>query len=227
MAKKFLDYDGLAYVFTKVKSMLSGKADTGHTHDAATTSAAGFMSAADKTKLDGIETGATAEAVFVATYRTTTLAELQNAYNAGKHIFVKYTVGSTTEYYALQSYSANVFKFTGMYEDNGGFIFQITCDNGTWSNTATGVSSWDDTDASIASHNSSSSAHSDIRTLISSHNQAASTITAGTLAGQVNANATAAATVGTAQVRDIYAGTDDMTAGTTALTTGAVYFVYE
>lgn len=61
----------------------------------------------------------------------------------------------------------------------------------------------------------------------SSHNQAASTITAGTLGGQVKANATAAATVGTAQVRNIYAGTSDMTAGTSALTTGDIYFVYE
>ena len=61
----------------------------------------------------------------------------------------------------------------------------------------------------------------------SSHNQAASTITDGTLAGQVVANATAVATVGTAQVRNIYAGTDDMTAGSTALATGTLYFVYE
>ena len=37
---------------------LAGKANTSHTHSAATTSAAGFISAADKTKLDGIATGA-------------------------------------------------------------------------------------------------------------------------------------------------------------------------
>ena len=61
----------------------------------------------------------------------------------------------------------------------------------------------------------------------SAHNQAASTITAGTLAGKVQANASAAATVTTAQVRDIYAGTEDMTAGTTALASGTLYFVYE
>lgn len=60
-----------------------------------------------------------------------------------------------------------------------------------------------------------------------SHNQAASTITAGTLAGKVQANATAAATVTAAQVRNIYAGTEDMTAGTTALASGTLYFVYE
>lgn len=59
------------------------------------------------------------------------------------------------------------------------------------------------------------------------HNQAAGTITAGTLAGQVLANASATATVGTAQVRNIYAGTSDMVAGTTPLTTGTIYIVYE
>ena len=61
----------------------------------------------------------------------------------------------------------------------------------------------------------------------STHNQAASTITTGTFGGQVKANATAAATIGTAQVRDIYAGTSDMTAGSSALTSGTIYLVYE
>ena len=59
------------------------------------------------------------------------------------------------------------------------------------------------------------------------HNQAASTITAGTFAGQVNANATAVANVGTAQVRNITASTTDLTAGTSELATGTIYFVYE
>ena len=36
-----------------------------------------------------------------------------------------------------------------------------------------------------------------------------------------------ASAVGTAQARKIYAGTSDMTAGTTALETGAIYLVYE
>lgn len=56
---------------------------------------------------------------------------------------------------------------------------------------------------------------------------AASYVGAGTMAGRVRANGTAAATLGNAQVRDIYAGTADMTEGTTALTTGAVYLQYE
>ena len=61
----------------------------------------------------------------------------------------------------------------------------------------------------------------------SAHNQAASTITAGTLGGQVVANATAVATLGTKQVRNIYAGTAELTAGTSSLPTGDIYIQYE
>jgi hypothetical protein len=43
---------------TGLQAALDGKAGTSHTHDEATTSAAGFMSAGDKSKLDGVETGA-------------------------------------------------------------------------------------------------------------------------------------------------------------------------
>lgn len=61
----------------------------------------------------------------------------------------------------------------------------------------------------------------------SSHTHAASGVTAGTLAGKVLANATSSATVTDKQVRNIYAGTTDMTAGTTALTSGDIYVFYE
>lgn len=61
----------------------------------------------------------------------------------------------------------------------------------------------------------------------SSHNQAASTITAGILGGQVLANATAQATLSSSQIRNIVISTTDLTAGTSTLTTGTVYFVYE
>ena len=60
-----------------------------------------------------------------------------------------------------------------------------------------------------------------------SHTQAANTITAGVLAGQVQANATAAASLDVAQVRSIRAGTADLTPGESALATGEVYLVYE
>lgn len=42
-------------VTSAIQTQLDGKAATGHTHAAATTSAPGFMSAADKTKLDGLK----------------------------------------------------------------------------------------------------------------------------------------------------------------------------
>ena len=60
-----------------------------------------------------------------------------------------------------------------------------------------------------------------------SHTQAANTITAGTLGGQVQANATAAAALDTAQVRSIRAGTADLTPGESALASGEMYLVYE
>ena len=60
-----------------------------------------------------------------------------------------------------------------------------------------------------------------------SHTQAASTITAGTLGGQVVANATSVATLGTKQVRNIYAGTSEMTSGTSSLPAGDIYIQYE
>jgi hypothetical protein len=60
-----------------------------------------------------------------------------------------------------------------------------------------------------------------------SHTQSANTITAGTLGGQVQANATAVAALDVAQVRSIRAGTADLTPGESALATGEVYLVYE
>lgn len=59
------------------------------------------------------------------------------------------------------------------------------------------------------------------------HNQGANTITSGTLAGEVKANANAQTTLSNAQVRNISVGTVDLQAGTSALATGEVYLVYE
>lgn len=52
---------------TNLQSSLDSKAAASHTHNAATTSAAGFMSSTDKTKLDGISTGANKYTLPVAT----------------------------------------------------------------------------------------------------------------------------------------------------------------
>lgn len=48
---------------------------------------------------------------------------------------------------------------------------------------------------------------------------------AASMTAELKANGASA--IGTAQVRNIYAGTGDMTAGVTGLTTGVIYFVYE
>ena len=62
-----------------------------------------------------------------------------------------------------------------------------------------------------------------------SHTHAASNITSGTLivARGGTGQTTLTPAVTTKGVRQIYAGTSDMTAGTTSLTTGCIYLVYE
>lgn len=59
------------------------------------------------------------------------------------------------------------------------------------------------------------------------HKHSAADVSAGTLGGQVQANAGAAAALGTAQVRNIRAGTADLTAGSSSLASGEIYLVYE
>jgi hypothetical protein len=60
------------------------------------------------------------------------------------------------------------------------------------------------------------------------HNKpTAADIGAGTLGGRVRANATHTASVSDSQIRNINAGTIDLTAGSSELETGALYFVYE
>lgn len=66
----------------------------------------------------------------------------------------------------------------------------------------------------------------DIGAAAVAHSQAASTISAGTFAGQVKANASAVQTIETAQLRNIYAGSSDIGVGA-SLATGDIYFVYE
>lgn len=55
----------------------------------------------------------------------------------------------------------------------------------------------------------------------------AENIAAGYFPGVMRASPTAVATIGDSMIRNIYAGTSDMTAGTTTLASGAIYVVYE
>ena len=52
-------------------------------------------------------------------------------------------------------------------------------------------------------------------------------ISAGTFAGKMVANASAVSNLTNSQVRNIYAGTTDLTAGTSTLATGDIYLCYE
>ena len=69
----------------------------------------------------------------------------------------------------------------------------------------------------------------DIGAAASNHNHSVSNITSGTLSAARGGTGQTTLTpdAGTKGVRQIYAGTSDMTAGSTSLTTGVVYFVYE
>lgn len=60
----YVDLTGLNYFFTKLKGIF---ALSSHSHSAATTSANGFMSSSDKTKLNGVATGATKNTISTTT----------------------------------------------------------------------------------------------------------------------------------------------------------------
>ena len=63
----YLDKNGLIYLWSLIKAKFAA---VGHGHDSATTSADGFMSSEDKTKLNGIATGATANTGTVTSVNT-------------------------------------------------------------------------------------------------------------------------------------------------------------
>lgn len=64
----FVDLSGLNYFYEKLKTKF---ALASHTHSVATTSANGFMSASDKTKLNGIATAATKNSIIQSTVTLT------------------------------------------------------------------------------------------------------------------------------------------------------------
>ncbi|MEA4920802.1 MAG: hypothetical protein VB078_07770 [Clostridiaceae bacterium] len=67
-----------------------------------------------------------------------------------------------------------------------------------------------------------------VQTALAEHESDASKhIISGTLGGQVAANAAAQESLGVMQIRNISAGTADLTAGTSPLATGQIYLVYE
>ena len=203
------DGSGLTYKLTKsgstitltgsdgsTSSVTDANTDTNTTYSNATTSAAGLMSASDKSKLDGIT--ASADSV-----------SFSRSLSSGTKIGTITINGTGTDLYCQTNTDTNTTYSAGTGLSLSGTAFSVKY--GTAAGTAC---------------QGNDSRLSDARTP-TAHNQAASTVTAGTFAGQVLANASAVTALGTAQVRNIYAGTSDMTAGSSSLTTGTLYFVYE
>lgn len=124
--------------------------------------------------------------VFIATYGTTTYAEILEAYNTGKIVFLRDP--------DLDGSFASLVKYT-----NAVVVFSLI--EGTKKMNVYSI------------YNDGTQSKSNV-TLLTSTN--------GVLAnGGNNADLTIS------QARNIYAGTTDMTAGTSTLTTGHIYLVYE
>lgn len=116
---KLIDLAGLSHAYNKLLTLINQKAGT----SAATTSAAGLMSAADKTKLDGIAAGATANALFVVTLSGNdtngytadkTFAQIYEAYNAGNDCVCVLT----GRVYPLAYVASAQLRFAGVTTDS-------------------------------------------------------------------------------------------------------------
>jgi len=64
-------------------------------------------------------------------------------------------------------------------------------------------------------------------TALANQTHTANAIAGGTFGGGIAANASSVANLGTKQIRNIYAGTNDLVAGSSQLTAGDIYIVYE
>lgn len=251
MARNYLDDAGLSYLVGKLKGLLAGHTNLKNNPHGVTAAQTGAVPTTRKVNgkalseditLAAIDVGAAPEAFYVTLGGNETdgytldktFEEISAAYFAGKRVvLLEYAYGSILEYALRYVYSDQIdFSY-----HNG--VNHITFEIYNWGTVTRKRFQYYSTQnppsyntvgaeptGAVSTHNSDSSAHSGVLAPFI-HSQAASTITAGTLGGKVNANATAAATLSNAQVRDIYAGTGDMTAGSSSLTTGTLYFVYE
>lgn len=196
---------------------------TDTTYGAATTSANGLMSAADKTKLNNTNIAyATCSTDAATAAKVATISGNSNwTLAVGSVVTVKFSntntasnctlnvnnTGAKQIWYNNAVYTAASVTICGFANRYIRYMY-----DGTY---------WIWIGASIDNYPGDASA------------SAAGVVTTGvqTFAGNKTFNGqilpAGASAVGTAQARKIYAGTSDMTAGTTALETGAIYLVYE
>lgn len=88
-----------------VQTALNGKANTNHSHSAASGSAAGFMSAADKIKLDGLTSGSASATTATATLTTTGWSGTEQTVSvtgatASNNVIASPAPGSHADYFA-------------------------------------------------------------------------------------------------------------------------------
>lgn len=195
--------------------------------------------------------GGTTE-IYICTYGTTTTSQIESAYQAGKICVMPITTAITTTvdgstvtaaaagevYYLTYRKSATEHKFMSIipWSANEKFTFtSLWCNNDTWSigfydkepgstvSTATGST------AGIVTLSASTSSTSGTSSGIAATPSAVKSAydRAGTLMNRTTVVNTADTNYSTIMARGIYAGTTDLTAGTSELTSGVIYLYYE
>ena len=174
---------------TGLKDALAGKASTSHSHSVASSSASGFMSAADKQKLDGIAVGANKYTLPVAS--STALGGMKIGYKeSGKNYSVKLDNNNqayvtvpwtdTTSKDTNTTYTLTKSGSTITLEGSDGSSTAVNDDNTTYSLGSFGIT------ATAAELNYVDGVTSNVQTQLngkaaSSHNHSAANITSGTL----------------------------------------------
>ena len=174
---------------TGLKDALAGKASPSHSHSVASSSASGFMSAADKQKLDGIAAGANKYTLPVAS--STALGGMKIGYKeSGKNYSVKLDDNNqayvtvpwtdTTSKDTNTTYTLTKSGSTITLEGSDGSSTAVNDDNTTYSLGSFGIT------ATAAELNYVDGVTSNVQTQLngkaaSSHDHSAANITSGTL----------------------------------------------
>ena len=135
-------YTGSAAKNVNITPGSIGAATSGHGHSAATTSAAGYMSAADKTKLNGIASGAnkyilpTASKDVLGGVKTTSTVESASGYTAAPIISgVVYYKDTNTTYSNMKGATADAAGSAGLVPaPAAGKQGSVLYADGTWKN---------------------------------------------------------------------------------------------
>lgn len=245
MPKKYLDITGLAYFLSKLRLTFAALSHT-HSADSITDGTANkAYTAAEKTKLSGISDGANnyshpashAPAIISqdANNRFVTDAE-KAAWNA-KQAALGYTpvnksgdtmTGTLTGPSVALDARCGKANAKALYTHSGDVSNDYGAQIQHYKSTTEVAKLLVNRNNALGQRVQLQDENNTTWSLYGEHNPpSAGAITAGGFAGQVSANAAAQASLSVAQLRNIYAGTSDMTAGSTALASGTIYLCYE